>query len=57
MLILTRAHADPDPVFPMLTSSTRLETNTEDNVKEDLETWSQYLQYKAMCNGAAFNVI
>ncbi len=39
---MIQAHADPDPGFPMLTSFTRLETNTEDNVKEDLETWSQY---------------
>jgi hypothetical protein len=38
MLILIQAHADPDPGFHMLVSSTRLETNTEDNVKEDLET-------------------
>jgi hypothetical protein len=40
MLILIQAHADPDPGFPLLTSSTRLETNTEDKVKEDMETWT-----------------
>ncbi len=45
MLTKIQAHADPDPGFTMLTSSTRLETNTEDNVKEDLETWSFQSQY------------
>ncbi len=37
-MILIQAHVDPDPGSYMLVSSMRLETNTEDNVKEDLET-------------------
>jgi hypothetical protein len=48
MLILIQTHADPDPGFHILTSFTRLETNTEDQ-----ETWTpgsvptlvNYVQY------------